>query len=51
MILRSMKVLGVGKRGRGDIRHLLIQGAQAVLSNCRAPALVPVFLLVHPFEG
>lgn len=23
--------LGVGKRGRGDIRHLLIQGAQAVL--------------------
>jgi transposase len=23
--------LGVGKRGRGDLRHLLIQGAQAVL--------------------
>ncbi|MFA7233599.1 MAG: IS110 family transposase, partial [Terrimicrobiaceae bacterium] len=23
--------LGVGKRGRGDMRHLLIQGAQAVL--------------------
>ncbi len=23
--------LGVGKRGRGDIRHLLIQGAQAVM--------------------
>jgi transposase len=23
--------LGVGKRGRGDVRHLLIQGAQAVL--------------------
>jgi transposase len=31
--------LGVGKRGRGDIRHLLIQGAQAVLRNCRATAL------------
>ena len=24
--------LGIGKRGRGDIRHLLIQGAQAVLA-------------------
>ena len=31
--------LGVGKRGRGDIRHLLIQGAQAVLRNCRATLL------------
>ena len=25
--------LGVGKRGRGDMRHLLIQGAQAVLRS------------------
>ena len=31
--------IGVGKRGRADIRHLLIQGAQAVLRNCRATAL------------
>ncbi|HEU4679656.1 MAG TPA: transposase [Terrimicrobiaceae bacterium] len=31
--------LGVGKRGRGDIRHLLIQGAQAVLRSGRATAL------------
>ena len=31
--------LGVGKRGRGDIRHLLIQGAQAVLRMGRATAL------------
>jgi len=27
--------LGVGRRGRGDIRHLLIQGAQAVLRTGR----------------
>lgn len=27
--------LGVGNRGRGDIRHLLIQGAQAVLRSGR----------------
>lgn len=31
--------LGVGKRGRGDIRHLLIQGAQAVLRMGRTTAL------------
>jgi len=31
--------LGVGKRGRGDMRHLLIQGAQAVLRTGRATAL------------
>jgi transposase len=31
--------LGVGKRGRGDLRHLLIQGAQAVLRMGRATAL------------
>lgn len=31
--------LGVGKRGRGDIRHLLIQGAQAVLRTGRHTAL------------
>jgi len=31
--------LGVGKRGRGDIRHLLIQGAQAVLRMGRATVL------------
>jgi transposase len=31
--------LGVGKRGRGDLRHLLIQGAQAVLRTGRATAL------------
>ena len=31
--------LGVGKRGRCDIRHLLIQGAQAVLRSGRATAL------------
>jgi len=31
--------LGVGARGRGDIRHLLIQGAQAVLRMGRATAL------------
>jgi len=31
--------LGVGTRGRGDIRHLLIQGAQAVLRMGRATAL------------
>jgi transposase len=31
--------LGVGKRGRGDVRHLLIQGAQAVLRTGRATAL------------
>jgi transposase len=31
--------LGVGKRGRGDLRHLLIQGAQAVLRTGRATSL------------
>ena len=31
--------LGVGNRGRADIRHLLIQGAQAVLRMGRATAL------------
>lgn len=31
--------LGVGKRGRGDVRHLLIQGAQAVLRMGRATAM------------
>jgi transposase len=31
--------LGVGKRGRGDIRNLLIQGAQAVLRTGRHTAL------------
>jgi transposase len=30
---------GVGKRGRGDIRHLLIQGAQAVLRSGRDTVL------------
>ena len=36
--------LGVGKRGRGDIRHLLIQGAQAVLRMGRATAPGPMGL-------
>jgi transposase len=31
--------LGVGKRGRGDMRHLLVQGAHAVLRMGRATAL------------
>jgi transposase len=31
--------VGIGKRGRGDLRHLLIQGAQAVLRMGRASAL------------
>lgn len=31
--------LGVGKRGRGDMRHLLVQGAQAVLRMGRNTAL------------
>jgi transposase len=31
--------LGVGKRGRGDLRHLLIQGAQAVLRAGRGTPL------------
>ena len=31
--------IGVGKRGRGDLRHLLIQGAQAVLKMGRHSAL------------
>jgi transposase len=31
--------LGIGKRGRGDIRNLLIQGAQAVLRTGRHTAL------------
>jgi transposase len=30
---------GVGKRGRGDLRHLLIQGAQALLRMGRATTL------------
>jgi transposase len=31
--------VGIGKRGRGDLRHLLIQGAQAILRTGRATAL------------
>jgi len=31
--------LGIGRRGRGDLRHLLIQGAQAVLRMGRHSAL------------
>jgi transposase len=31
--------LGVGRRGRGDLRHLLIQGAQAVLRAGRHTAM------------
>jgi transposase len=31
--------LGVGKRGRGDLRHLLVQGAHAVLRMGRATPL------------
>jgi len=31
--------LGVGRRGRGDIRHLLVQGAQAVLRSGRHTVL------------
>lgn len=31
--------VGVGRRGRGDLRHLLIQGAQAVLRMGKATAL------------
>jgi hypothetical protein len=31
--------LGVGKRGRGDIRNLLVQGAQAVLRSGRSTVL------------
>ena len=31
--------IGVGRRGRGDLRHLLIQGAQAVLRAGRHTAL------------
>lgn len=31
--------IGVGKRGRGDIRHLLIQGAQAILRMGRHTVL------------
>ena len=27
--------LGIGKRGRGDLRQLLIQGAQSVMNKCR----------------
>lgn len=27
--------LGIGKRGRGDLRQLLIQGAQSVMTKCR----------------
>lgn len=36
----SKKVkVGIGKRGRGDLRHLLIQGAQAVFRMGKATAL------------
>jgi transposase len=31
--------LGIGRRGRGDLRHLLIQGAQAVLRMGRGTSL------------
>lgn len=31
--------LGIGKRGRGDMRHLLIQGAHAILRMGKASAL------------
>jgi transposase len=31
--------LGVGRRGRGDLRHLLIQGAHAILRTGRATSL------------
>jgi transposase len=31
--------LGIGKRGRGDLRHLLIEGAQSVLKYGRATPL------------
>jgi transposase len=31
--------IGVGRRGRGDLRHLLVQGAQAVLRTGRHTAL------------
>jgi transposase len=31
--------LGVGRRGRGDIRHLLIQGAHAILRSARHTTL------------
>jgi transposase len=31
--------LGVGRRGRGDVRHLLMQGAHAVLRSGKATAL------------
>ena len=31
--------VGVGRRGRGDLRHLLIQGAQAILRMGKATAL------------
>lgn len=31
--------IGVGKRGRGDLRHLLIQGAHAILRSGKATAL------------
>ena len=31
--------LGIGKRGRGDLRQLLIQGAQSVMNKCRDSAL------------
>jgi len=31
--------LGIGRRGRGDLRHLLVQGAHAVLRMGRATAL------------
>jgi transposase len=31
--------IGIGQRGRGDMRHLLIQGAQAILRTGKASAL------------
>jgi transposase len=38
--------LGVGQRGRGDIRHLLIQGAHAIMRSARK-LLVQVWHLLH----
>jgi transposase len=35
---KNIKV-GIGRRGRGDLRHLLVQGAQAVLRSGRATPL------------
>jgi transposase len=35
----KMVKVGVGRRGRGDLRHLLVQGAQAVLRMGKASAM------------